>query len=288
MQLMRSSAKFGNIDNILVTHLHGDHCYGLFGLLHTLNMTDRKTPVNVYGPPGVNELLTTVFRLSGGWDGFEIKVSELEPGRVHAFDLVSSNKVKLASVHACPMVHRIPAFGYVFQEPEQPRVLDANKAKSFGLEGRNLGRLKAGEDVQTSDGTIVKSAFVTSPGRPSRKIGIMQDTSDASSAIPYLSNCDLLVHEATFEKAMTEKAELYGHSTSVMAAEMAKKVNARNLVMTHFSSRYGDKGDNEILREEALEFLGEESATRVQLAEDFMCFSGPDFSTISSILPDSV
>ena len=283
MQLMRSSVRFGNIDNILITHLHGDHCYGLFGLIHTLNMTGRDTPVNVYGPRGVDELLSTVFRLSGGWDGFEIKVTELEPDRVHSFDLISSNKTRLASVHACPMVHRIPAFGYVFEEPEQPRTLDVKKATSFGIEGRDLGRLKAGEDVEMADGTIVKSADVTTPGRPSRKIGVMQDTSDASSAIPYLTECDLLIHEATFEKAMDEKARQYGHSTSVMAAEFAREVKASNLVLTHFSSRYGDKGENEILRQEASQSF----ESKIFLAEDFMCFSGIDFSTISSILPNS-
>jgi ribonuclease Z len=282
-QLMRSTVKFGNLDNILLTHLHGDHCYGIFGLMHTLNSSGRSAPLNIYGPSGVNELITTVLRLTGGWDGFELRITELKPDENHNFDLHSSSgKSFLASVHACPMVHRISAFGYVLREPEQPLVLDAVKAKSLGAQSRELGLLKSGQDITLPNGDVIRSSEVTSPGRAARTIGIMQDTCDASSAIPYMSNCDLLVHESTFENSMREKAIQYGHSTSGMAADFAAKVNAKNLVLTHFSSRYGEKGENEKLRREAQEVL-KAHRTRIFLAEDFMSFSGTDFTTISSV-----
>jgi ribonuclease Z len=180
------------------------------------------------------------------------------------------------------MVHRISAFGYVLREPEQPLVLDAVKAKSLGAQSRELGLLKSGQDITLPNGDVIRSSEVTSPGRAARTIGIMQDTCDASSAIPYMSNCDLLVHESTFENSMREKAIQYGHSTSGMAADFAAKVNAKNLVLTHFSSRYGEKGENEKLRREAQEVL-KAHRTRIFLAEDFMSFSGTDFTTISSV-----
>ena len=122
-QLMRSTVRMGSIDNILLTHLHGDHCFGLFGLMHTLNMGGRKSAIQIYGPSGTDELVRTVFRLTGGWNGFEIKVTELAPNNLHTFDIrygTSSEQV-LASVLACPMVHRLASFGYVISEPEQAR-----------------------------------------------------------------------------------------------------------------------------------------------------------------------
>lgn len=271
-----------HIDNILITHLHGDHCYGLFGLMHTLNMSGRTSPLYLWGPVGINELVSTVMRLTGGWDSsFDLQIKELEPEQTHKFELKNASNDIVASVVACPMVHRIPAFGYVLREPDQPRVLDAIKAKQLGASGAELGRLKAGIDVELSNNELVRSAQVTSPGRTSRLVAIMQDTKDCSSAYPYMEDCDLLVHEATYESARHEQAIEYGHSTSAMAAEAALTVGAKNLVLTHFSSRYVEKEDVEILKTEAEEIV---PSTRVTLAEDFLSISGPEFSEFSSAL----
>ena len=281
-QLMRSTIRMSHIDNILVTHLHGDHCYGLFGLVHTLNMSGRTAPLNLWGPVGINELVTTVLRLTGGWDSsFDLQIHELEPEKTHHFPIKNSSDQLVASVTACPMVHRIPAFGYVFKEPDQPHILDGQKAKELGASGPQLGLLKAGSDIVLPDGTTIRSSDVTSPGRQSRTIAVMQDTQDCSSADKYMLNCDLLVHEATFESARHEHAIQYGHSTSVMAAEAAGRVNAKNLVLTHFSSRYSNDGDINILKTEAQEILPK---TPVLLAEDFLSISGIGFDELSSAL----
>lgn len=280
-QLMRSNVRMGSIDNVLLTHLHGDHCFGLFGLMHTLNMGGRTNPLNLYGPVGTNELVRTVFRLTGGWNAFEIKITELEPGNVHLFEIKSATKDSvIASVHACPMVHRLAAFGYVIKEPEQGRVLDGAKAAAKGAVGSDLGKLKAGQNVTLADGSVIKSSEVTLPGRRARTVAVMQDTSDASSALPYMQDVDLLVHEATYEKALESQAVEYGHSTSEMAARIAGEANAGILAMTHFSSRYGD--DIEVLKEEAGKEL-HGKRTKVFLAEDFMCFSGDRLDQISCV-----
>ena len=281
-QLMRSTIRMSHIDNILVTHLHGDHCYGLFGLMHTLNMSGRTAPLRLWGPVGINELVTTVLRLTGGWDSsFDLQIHELEPEKTHHFQIRNSSDSVVASVTACPMVHRIPAFGYVFKEPDQPRVLDGVKAKELGASGQQLGQLKAGLDVVLSDGRTIQSSDVTSSGRASRTVAVMQDTRDCSSADQYMFNCDLLVHEATFEAARHGHAIQYGHSTSVMAAEAATRVRAKNLVLTHFSSRYSDDGDVNILKTEAQNILPN---TPIILAEDFLSISGHSFDQFSSAL----
>jgi ribonuclease Z len=181
------------------------------------------------------------------------------------------------------MVHRIPAFGYVLKEPPQPLILDGEKARELGATGSQLARLKSGENVVLEDGTIVRSSDVTNPNRPSRTIAVMQDTRDASSAIPFMEGCDLLVHEATYESSKRDQAIEYGHSTSVMAAEIAKASKAKHLVLTHFSSRYGNRGDNDVLGREA-EHVLETSRTRVTLAEDFMSIEGERFDQIHSAL----
>ena len=281
-QLMRSTVRMGSIDNILLTHLHGDHCFGLFGLMHTLNMGGRKSPIRIYGPSGTDELVRTVFRLTGGWNGFEIKVTELEPNNRHTFDVVSSaSEQVLASVIACPMVHRLASFGYVISEPEQARTLDGPKAIALGATGSDLGRLKSGQDVTLANGSVVESASVAFPGRKARTVAVMQDTSDASSVLPYMQGVDLLVHEATYEKSLEAQAVEYGHSTAEMAARIASKSDAGILALTHFSSRYGEDNIN-LLKNEAEELL-DGTRTKVVLGEDFMCFSGDSLSEISSI-----
>lgn len=279
---MRSTVRMGSIDNILLTHLHGDHCFGLFGLMHTLNMGGRKSAIQIYGPSGTDELVRTVFRLTGGWNGFEIKVTELEPNNVHKFDIRSGtlSEQVLASVIACPMVHRLPSFGYVISEPEQARTLDGSKAMALGATGSDLGRLKSGQDVILANGSVVESASVTYPGRRARTVAVMQDTSDASSALPYMQGVDLLVHEATYEKSLEAQAVEYGHSTAEMAAKIARQSDAGILALTHFSSRYGENID--LLKKEAEAQL-EGVKTKVVLGEDFMCFSGDSLSELSSI-----
>jgi ribonuclease Z len=281
-QLMRSSVKMGQIDNILLTHLHGDHCYGFFGLVHTMNSGGRLKPVNVYGPKGVDELVRTVLRLTGGWDAFELNITELEPEQMHNFELRCASNTLLANITACPMVHRTPAFGYVFRELDPPRTLDVEAARNQGVPMVDFRRLKDGEDVTLADGRTVAASTVTLPARPARTIAVLQDTSDASSALPYMADCDLMIHEATYERSLREQAVKYGHSTSEMAAECAKQVHAKNLVLTHFSSRYSDDAKVAVLRTDAEEVLAG-TDTNVVLAEDFMCFSGPDFGTITSI-----
>lgn len=282
-QLMKSSLRMGHIDNILLTHLHGDHCFGLFGLMHTLNSGGRVKPINVYGPTGVEELVRTVLRLTGGWDGFDIRITELEPEQVHKFDLRCHADTLLAHVTACPMVHRTSAFGYVFDELSQARSLDVDAARSRGVPMVDFKKLKEGESVLLENGTTVTADEVTHITRSARKVAVMQDTSDASSAIPFISDCDLLIHEATYERVLRDQAVRYGHSTSEMAAELAQKVHAKNLVLTHFSSRYSDAEKVGVLGKEA-EMVLEGTGTQVVLAEDFMSFSGIDFRTIGSVL----
>ncbi|KAF4671604.1 Zinc phosphodiesterase ELAC protein 1 [Perkinsus chesapeaki] len=246
IQLMKSSVRMSRIDYIFITHLHGDHCYGVFGLLHSICQGGRPSPLYIYGPVGLKRMIDTVFEVSGGWHGFPIVVTEFTENEHYELSLpyvpylreCPQETLGPITVNVCPMKHRIPTFGYVFTEADRPGALDAAAASKRGAHGPMLGFLKAGEDVRTPSGEVICSSDVVAPTIPGRKIAVMQDTSDCTTALGHLNGCDLLIHECTFHKGLTEKALSTGHSTAEMAGKVARMCQAKILCLTHFSPRY--------------------------------------------------
>ncbi|CAD7932840.1 unnamed protein product [Amoebophrya sp. A120] len=262
-----SRAKASSLDMICITHLHGDHCYGLFGLLLTCGTDMRVNPLLIVGPEGIHDLVMSVFKHSGGWAGYyDILFIEI-PNEKHKLkedvDLskmiaTSSNNSIKTRLTAVPLVHGMTCWGYCFQEPDRPGKLDINKAKQLGVPvGPLLGKLKKGEDVTfipkadkkhpdstTSEHQMitVKASDCVSETIPGRKVCILQDSSDSSYAVANgsLKNADLFIHEATLEEAMREECIEKGHSTPKMAAEWANDCSAKKLVLTHFSARYNE------------------------------------------------
>jgi ribonuclease Z len=268
-QLMTSNVRMNRMVCVLITHLHGDHCYGLFGLLHTLNMSGRIEKLDIFGPRGLQELLDGVWRFTGGWNGFEICIHEISGDHAQTFTFpLSDAEIRIT---ACPMVHRVPCYGYVITEAISPPKLDVLKARALGAEGPQLGVLKSGGSVEVTleigVSRLIKSEDVCFPAEQPRCLGILQDTSDARSAIPYLQNCTLVVHESTYESSQSAKAIEFGHSTTVMAGDFARSVHAEKLILTHFSAKYED-ADLEKLRLEASAVSG----CNVMVARDFAEF----------------
>jgi ribonuclease Z len=260
-QLQKSSIKPGKINYIFLTHLHGDHCYGIFGLISTLNMNSRKDPLYVYGPIGVKKMIQTVFSLStAGEMGFDLIIKELDPACVHELLDIPS-----FTVHACPIVHTMPCLGYVFKEPLNAPKLLVEKAKSSGAKIEHFKDLKLGRDVVLDDGRVIRGrdCLDSENVKPSRALAVMQDTSDPSMAVPFMEHVDFLIHECTYDKSMREKALEFGHSTSEMAAEVAVACHAKTLILTHFSSRIDDFN---ALKEEA----GQIFNGKILIAEDLM------------------
>jgi ribonuclease Z len=175
--------------------------------------------------------------------------------------------VDTIEVFACPLKHTLPALGFVFVEAERAAKLDAAKAAKLGVTGRLLGDLKMGKDVVSSTtGRLVEAKECLMEKPPRRKVGIIQDTYDASSAEEALENVDLLVHECTYEEALQEKAIDHGHSTSAMAGRFAAKVKAKHLVLTHFSPRYESVEGLVVEAKNA----AEGHVAQISAAEDFM------------------
>ncbi|CAE7732081.1 rbn [Symbiodinium microadriaticum] len=240
---------------ILLTHLHGDHCYGLFGLLQTAALEGRKDPLLIVGPQGLRTMVETVLLSSGGWyseESFQINYLEIpntgtpggeslvgpfgsgprglgfHPDRCRHAAAVQLGVLAGLRIQAVPLVHGLPDWGYVLTEPDRPGKLNAAKALELGIpaKSRMLGQLKQGQTVRLDDGSMVSPAQVLGPTIPGRTVAILQDTSDASAAIEPCRGAACVVHEATFEDGMETEAIGKGHSTSTMAARFAASCQA--------------------------------------------------------------
>jgi ribonuclease Z len=247
-----SSVKFNTISSILITHLHGDHCFGLFGLLCTVASQGRVEPVVLVGPRGLRNMVTAVLGAAGGFTGFPLRFLELEPERSYPdLGLVSSG----VRLEAYPLKHRVASFGYVLREGLKPGPLDVSRAKQAGASGKQLGQLKEGRDVVLDDGRVVRSSECVGPPVRARKIALLQDTYDSTSAAAACQDLDLLIHECTYSSGMLSKALAHGHSTSGMVGHFAAQVNAKMVAMTHFSNRYETRDQTRLnaMKREALQ-----------------------------------
>lgn len=237
-QCMRSrSVSLQKIDVVLLTHLHGDHCFGIFGLICTMAMGGRETPLRIVAPEGARRMVEVVLTTQAGGTPFEpfpIVWDELKADENADLSLESVG----LTVAARPLEHRVPAFGYVLREADREGALDAAKAMAAGARGPQLGALKRGKDVRLDDGTVVRAADCTGATVPGRTLAVLQDTSNSDRALEAARGCDLLVHECTLHDAMRELAIERGHSTGRMAGEYAVRCGAKMLVLTHMSPRY--------------------------------------------------
>ncbi|CAM4285137.1 ribonuclease Z [Paenibacillus alkaliterrae] len=258
-QLMRTPLKLSKLEAVFVTHLHGDHIYGLPGLLSSRSFDGGISPVQLFGPPGLKRYMETVFEISGTQLDYELQIHEITDDEGFITD---NGQVK---VEAGQLDHRVPCFGYRITEHDQPGKLLVDKLKELGVEAGPLyGKLKQGESIALPNGTVVRTADVTGPIQAGRVVTVLGDTKPCGNAVKLAKDADLLVHEATFAAGLEEKAHEFGHCTTIDAAETAAKANAKRLVMTHFSGRYGNE-DLIRLEEEAAERF-----TAVTAATDFM------------------
>lgn len=235
MQLMYYKVKHQRISNIFISHLHGDHFFGLFGLLSTMHLNNRTQPLNLFGPPGLAEILTVQFRYSNTQLSFKIIFQELD---TTVFQQIFEDK--FITVHTLPMQHRIGCCGFLFREKPKPRHLIKGKLPEF-LTPPQLVRLKAGEDILDDTGKLlVANADVTTEPNRSRSYAYCSDTRYKEDIIPYIRQVDLLYHEATFLDELRDRATYTFHSTALQAATLAVKAEVKRLLLGHFSVRYKD------------------------------------------------
>lgn len=237
LQLVRGGLTRGPLDAICITHLHGDHLYGLPGLVTTLALLEREDPLTIVGPVGVADVLRTMPGLRKAWLPFEITYRELTEGFEH--EVVYEDES--ITIEARPIEHRVFCAGYRYQERERPGSIDGDAARAAGIsEGWQFEALKRREAVTLADGTVVEPDGLVGPPRPGAAFAYVLDTVPCDGGRQLAAGVDLLMHEATFTDDHVERAADVGHSTARQAAEVARDAGAERLLITHFSARYND------------------------------------------------
>jgi len=225
---------------IFVTHLHGDHCIGILGLLQTMTLQRRTEKIEIYGPEGIDEFIAANIKVLNFGLSFPVMISSIEEG------IVADEKTY--TVIACNADHSVPAFSYVFQEKGKPGRFHPDKAKELGVpEGNLWNKLQNGEEI-TVEGKTVKPSDVLGEKRPGKKIGVSGDTRPTKKLEEFFKDCDYLSFDSTFLDELKERAIETYHSTSKEVATLAKNANVTNLILTHFSARYQDES---VLADEA-------------------------------------
>ncbi len=238
IQLIRYKIRRSRISHIFISHLHGDHYFGLPGLLNTFSLLSRRQELHVFGPAPLQEIVA-----------LQLRVADNEPCYPLHFHSITGASTLLEtenlSVRCFPTQHRIECYGFRFDEKKQPRKLDPVKAREAGIPVSFFEKLKDGQDYRTTDGLLIKNEEVTLPAEAPRSYVFSADTRYDESLIPFLKEADTLYHETTYLDNLREKAEARFHSTSMQAAEMALKSGAKKLLIGHFSSKYDSLDDFE-------------------------------------------
>ena len=217
---------------IFVSHLHGDHCLGLPGLIQTMSMQGRSRPLAIYGPEGTAEFVTANLRMLRFSPPFELAIRDVWEGAIH--------HTKDYAVSACRADHTIPALSYLFREADRPGRFHPDRARALGVpEGPLWKELQRGREVPGGMG-MVRPGDVLGRGRPGVSVGYSGDTRPAAGLERFFAGCDHLIFDATFTEEHSGRAGATGHSTAAGAAALARNAGAKHLILTHFSARYAD------------------------------------------------
>ena len=236
VQLRKAKARFSKINHIFISHLHGDHCFGLPGLIASFRLLGRDVPLHVYGPKGIKKMLETIFTITETHRGFELIYHELD--KDYSEKIYEDNRVE---VYTIPLDHRINCNGYLFKEKPKDRHLNMQEISKYKeIETCDYHHLKAGKDFELSDGYVLKNEILTTEPLPPVSYAFCSDTRYLESVIPIIKNVTVLYHEATFLHDLKEMADYTGHTTALEAARIANQAEVGKLIIGHFSNRYGD------------------------------------------------
>lgn len=236
MRLMSSPVSFMRIRAILITHMHGDHVFGLPGLLQTMGLSDRRDPLYLYGPPGLAAFVESMMSATEGELPYDLVTAELEGGEEFRIGSWTASCYRT--------VHGMFSLGYVLREPDRPGKLDRDRAVALGIRaGPDMARLKRGETVNG-----VRPEDVVGPSRPGLSLVYTGDTRPCGATVEAASGADVLIHESTYMDTEASNAENHNHSTASQAAGVARDAGVRYLLLTHVSHRYDDRA---LVEEEA-------------------------------------
>ncbi|MBB1193369.1 ribonuclease Z [Flavobacterium sp. SOK18b] len=233
VQLRKNKVKFSRINHIFISHLHGDHFFGLVGLISTFSLLNRTTDLNIYGPKGIKEIIKLQLRLSNSWTNYGLYFHELES--LESEIIFEDHKVVVKTI---PLKHRVYTNGFLFQEKIGERKLNIEAVQNYAIDTCYYQNIKNGRDITLEDGSVVLNEDLTFEPIPALSYAFCSDTVYNEDILPIISNVDVLYHESTFLQSEENLAKKTLHSTAKEAALIALKANAKQLVLGHYSTRY--------------------------------------------------
>jgi ribonuclease Z len=231
IQLINYKIRRSKITHIFISHLHGDHYFGLIGLINSFGLLSHQQDLHVFGPSQLKEIIELQLKVADTNLPFKLHIHAITT----AATLVDNEKI---TIKCFPTNHRVECYGFSFVEKRKPRKLNPDKAKEFDIPAVFYDRLKAGEDYTNKDGKLIKNDWVTEEAEPGKAYAFCADTKYDESLIPHIQGADMIYHETTYLDNLRERAEARFHSTTKQAAMMAKKAGVKKLLIGHFSSKY--------------------------------------------------
>ena len=260
IQLRRCGIKLNSIEHIFISHLHGDHFFGLPGLISTFRLLGRTKPLNIYGPKGIKKAITLMLKLGDSWTNYELRFNELED--LKSIILIENNEFSVSTI---PLNHRIYTNGFLFKEKKNKRKLHIDIALKLKIDKTQFNGIKMGKDGVLPNGEIIRNDKLTEPKPNDISYAYCSDTCYYPKIIDLINECDILYHESTFLDKHVELANKTKHSTAKQAAEIARLANVKKLILGHFSSRYNNLND--------FQYQAQEVFNNVELASDGKVFN---------------
>ena len=235
LRLREHKIRIQRINQIFISHLHGDHYLGLIGLIQTMHLLGRKSKLTIYCPDNIKEIIDIHLKYSGGQPNYPIECIQIS--KEVSETVFENNKIEVISI---PLSHRIACTGFLFREKPKQKRIDPKALKKYKIPKFEIAKIKSGNDYMSPEGNLIKNEALTFDPYPSFSYAFCSDTRYDEKIIPLIKGVDLLYHEATFTDADEKRAKKTYHSTATQAAEIAKKAKAKRLIIGHFSNRYAD------------------------------------------------
>ncbi|MEC4113847.1 ribonuclease Z [Myroides pelagicus] len=235
VQLRRRKLKFQRINHIFISHLHGDHFYGLIGLISTFMLLNRQADLHVYGPKGIKEVILLQLRLSNSFTSYKLYFHELTSKESEI--VFEDDKVIVRTI---PLDHRVYTNGYLFETKHGERRLRIGAIEDLGIDRCYYQKIKRGGNVTLDDGTVIENKDITYDPEPTERYAFCSDTYYSEAIIPIIKDVNVLYHESTFLDSEEHNTQRTKHCTAKQAAKIAKLANVGTLVLGHYSTRYND------------------------------------------------
>jgi ribonuclease Z len=259
VQLRKQKIKFSQIEHIFISHLHGDHFFGLIGLISTFMLLGREKELHIYGPKGIKEAILLLLKIGNAYTSYNLFFHELTSKESEV--IYEDEKVKVTTI---PLKHRVYTNGYLFEEKNTERKLNIDAILNYNIEKLYYNKIKLGGDITLDDGSIIPNSELSFAPEEAKSYAFCSDTLYNEDLIPLIKNTTVLYHESTFLESESHLAEKTMHTTAKQAAKIAKLADVKHLLLGHYSTRYGNI---ELFRTEANEIF-----ENVLLADDGLEF----------------